>query len=50
MQQWMRQNAEYNLQMHEYYKQREEQQEVERAQEWEALQVSMIVNNQFSDN
>ncbi len=45
-QQWMRQNAEYNLQMHEYYKQRE----VERAQEREALQVSMIVNNQFSDN
>jgi hypothetical protein len=50
MQQWMRQNAEYNLQMHEYYKQREEQREVERAQEREALQVSMIVNNQFSDN
>jgi hypothetical protein len=50
MQQWMRQNAEYNLQMHEYYKQWEEQREVERAQEREALQVSMIVNNQFSDN
>jgi hypothetical protein len=24
MQHWMRQNEEYNLQMHEYYKQREE--------------------------
>jgi hypothetical protein len=25
MEQWMRQNAEYSLQMHEYYRQREEQ-------------------------
>jgi hypothetical protein len=50
MQQWMRQNEEYNLQMHEYYWQREEQRDAERAQEWEALQVSMIMNNQYSDN
>jgi hypothetical protein len=46
MQQWMRQNKEYNLHMHEYYKQRD----AKRAQEREALQVSMIVNSQFSDN
>jgi hypothetical protein len=50
MQQWMRQNAEYNLQIHEYYSQREEQRDTEKAQEREALQVSMIMNNQFSDN
>jgi hypothetical protein len=50
MQQWMRQNEEYNLQMHEYYRQRDEQRDIERAQERDALQVSMIVNNYFSDN
>jgi hypothetical protein len=46
----MRQNKEHTLQMHEYYRQREEQQDMERALEQEALQVSMIVNNQFLDN
>jgi hypothetical protein len=42
MKHWMRQNEEYNLQMHEYYRQREEQQDVAFAQQQEALQVSMI--------
>jgi hypothetical protein len=46
----MRQNAEYNMQMHKYYRQWKEQRDAERAQEWEVLQVSMIMNNQFSDN
>jgi molybdopterin-biosynthesis enzyme MoeA-like protein len=49
MEQWMRQNEEYNLQMHEYYRQREEQWDASMAQQPEALQVSMIVNNQVSE-
>jgi hypothetical protein len=43
----MRQNEEYNLHMHEYYRQWEEQQDTAMAQQQEALQVSMIVNNQL---
>jgi hypothetical protein len=31
--------------MHEYYRQQEERQQVERAQEREAMQVSIIVNS-----
>jgi hypothetical protein len=50
MQQWMRQIEEYQLQMHEYYRQQEERRQAQRAQEWEVMQVSIIVNSLFLDN
>jgi hypothetical protein len=45
MEQRLRKNEEYNLQVQEYYKQQEEQWDVEFAQQQMVLQVSMIVNN-----
>jgi hypothetical protein len=48
MEQRLRENEEYNLQMQEYYWQREEQWDVAFAQQQTTLQVSMIVNNQLS--
>jgi hypothetical protein len=45
MQQWMRHNEEYQSQMREYYRQQEEWWQAERAQEREAMQVSIIVNS-----
>jgi hypothetical protein len=45
MEQRLREIEEYNLQVQEYYRQREEQRDVAFAQQQEALQVSMIVNN-----
>jgi hypothetical protein len=50
MEQRLRENKEYNLHVQEYYRQHEEQRDAAFAQQQEALQVSMIVNNQFSDN
>jgi hypothetical protein len=38
-------DKEYQLQMHEYYRQQEERRQAERAQEREAMQVSIIVNS-----
>jgi hypothetical protein len=38
------------MQMHKYYRLREEQRDMAMAQQQEALQVSMIVSNQFLDN
>jgi hypothetical protein len=50
MQQWMRQNEEYNLQMNEYYRQWEEQWDAIVAQQHDVLQVKLIVNNQLLEN
>jgi hypothetical protein len=50
MKQWMGQNEEYNMQIHEYYRQWEVQQDAVMAQQHEALQVGTIVNNQLSKN
>jgi hypothetical protein len=47
--QW-RENKEYNLQLQDYYRQREEQRDAAFAQQQEVLQVSMMVNNQLSEN
>jgi hypothetical protein len=46
----LRENEEYNLQMQEYYKQREELWDAAFAQQHAPLQVSMIVNNQLLEN
>jgi aminoglycoside N3'-acetyltransferase len=50
MLQRLRENEEYNLQVQEYYRQWEEQRYVAFAQQQEALQVSMIMNNQLLEN
>jgi hypothetical protein len=50
MEQRVRENEEYNLQIQEYYRQRDEQQDMTFAQQQEALQVSMILNNQLLEN
>jgi hypothetical protein len=41
MEQWIRENKEYNLQLQEYYMQWEEQRDVAFVQQLEALQLSM---------
>jgi hypothetical protein len=50
MEQRLRENEEYNLEVQEYYMQHEEQWDAAFAQQQEALQVSMIMNNQLSEN
>jgi hypothetical protein len=50
MEPWRREQEEFNLQMHEYYRQREEKRDVSMVQQKDALQVSMIVNIQLSEN
>jgi hypothetical protein len=50
MEQWVRKNEEYNMQMQEYYREREEQRDAAFAQQQATLQVSMTVNNQLSKN
>jgi hypothetical protein len=50
MEQRLRENEEYNLQVQEYSRQQEEQQDVAFVQQQVALQVSMIVNNQLLEN
>jgi hypothetical protein len=47
MEQQLRKNKEYNLQVQEYYRQREEQRDTTFSQQCVTLQVSMIVNNVF---
>jgi hypothetical protein len=50
MEQRLRENEEYNLQVQEYYKQQEEQWDMAFAQQQVALQGSMIVKNQLLEN
>jgi hypothetical protein len=50
MEQRLRENEEYNLQVQKYYRRREEHRDVAFAQQQEALQVNMIMNNQLSEN
>jgi hypothetical protein len=50
MEQQLRENEDYNLQVQEYYMQREEQWDTTFAQQQTVLQVSMIVNNQLLGN
>jgi hypothetical protein len=50
MEQRLRENEEHNLQVQEYYRQQEEQQDVAFAQQQVVLQVSMIVNKQLLEN
>jgi hypothetical protein len=50
MEQWRREHKEYNLQMHEYYRQQEEQRDAAMSQQHELLQVSMIMNNLLLEN
>jgi hypothetical protein len=50
MEQRLRENEEHHLQVQEYYRQREEQQDVAFAQQQVVLQVSMIVNKQLLEN
>jgi hypothetical protein len=50
MEQRLRENEEYNLQVQKYYRRREEHRDATFAQQQEALQVNMIMNNQLSEN
>jgi hypothetical protein len=50
MEQRLRENEEYNLQVQKYYMRREEHRDETFAQQQEALQVNMIMNNQLSEN
>jgi hypothetical protein len=50
MEQRLRKNKEYNLQVQEYYRQREEQRDTTFSQQCVTLQVSMIVNYRLLDN
>jgi hypothetical protein len=50
MDQRLMENEKYNLQVQEYYRQREEQRDTTFAQQQVVLQVSMIVNNQLLKN
>jgi hypothetical protein len=50
MDQRLMENEKYNLQVQEYYRQREEQRDTTFAQQQVVLQVSMIVNKQLLEN
>jgi sensor histidine kinase YesM len=50
MEQRLRENEEYNMQVQEYYRQEEEQRDMTFGQQQQTLQVSMIVNNRLSEN
>jgi hypothetical protein len=50
MEQRLRENEEYNMQVQEYYRQQEEQRDMTFGQQQQTLQVSMIVNNRLSEN
>jgi hypothetical protein len=50
MEQQLRKNEEYNLHVQDYYRKWEEHRDPTFAQQQEALQVSMIVNNQLPEN
>jgi hypothetical protein len=50
MEQRLRENEDYNLLVQEHYRQREEQRDTTFSQQQAALHVSIIVNNQLSNN